>query len=63
MPVALTMLVSLVDFLVPFRGELEVLARLVLEGPGDSGTVASVRVDADILAELCRLGFGEVGVS
>ena len=38
LPVVLTMLLSLVDFLVPLRGDLDTLA-LLLEGPGDSGAV------------------------
>ena len=63
LPVKLTMLVSWVDFFVPLRGDLEVLD-LLAEGPGDTGSVSSVRVDEEnCLAEFCRLGFGDWGVS
>ena len=64
-PLVLTKLLSLIDFLVPLRGDLEALA-LLPGGAGESGAVASVRLDEDaenFLAELCRLGFGEVGDS
>ena len=60
------MLLSVVEFLVPLRGDLEVLALLAVVVLGDSGSVASVRADEDMgncFAELCRLGFGEVGAS